>query len=126
MTDKGSLSLETNEAKSSFVVRRGLKVEVETIEPAEFDLLLNNAGTAFIERIAKELTQLPFSRDDEVEPPARVRAFDEYDVCFIVSRAESVIVVTIVRVWPTSERERMRQLLKGVDMLAMLRGAAGI
>lgn len=118
--------METNEASVSFIVRRGLKVEVETIEPAEFDLLLYNAGTAFLERVAKQLTQLPFSRDDEVEPPSRIRAFDEYDVCFIVSRAESAIVVTIMRVWPTSERERMRQLLKGVDMLAMLRGAAGI
>lgn len=111
---------------SSLIARRGIEVEIETIQSAEFDLVLHSLGDTYLERVAQQLIQLPLSRDDAIEEPARIRSVEDHDVCFIVSRVEGLVVVTIMRIWPISQRDRMRELLRQVDMLAMLRGAAGI
>ncbi len=106
--------------------RRGIPVEVETIEPAELDLGLYNLDDEFLERTARSLGTIPMSAHDIIESPFRIRAFDGIDAAFLVSRAQGAVVVTIVRLWPTPERDRMRQLLKAADFGATVRGLTGL
>lgn len=106
--------------------RRGLTVEVETIISAEYDFQLLNISNAQQEKIGASFIKLPISKDDDLEPPARIREFDGFDVCYIISRASDTIVVTLIRVWPTAERELMRELLEKVSMIDMIRGASGL
>lgn len=108
------------------LVRRGLRVEVETTQPAEFDIKLYDVSDDLVDRIAYGLCRLPLSSEDEHLGPANLRKFDNFDVLYIVSRVPEGPLVTVVRVWPTPERERMLELLEGVNLVAMFRGATGL
>lgn len=108
------------------LVRRGVPVEVETVTAAELDLALLGLDADFLQSAARTLADLPISRDDAFDSPVRIRVHRECDLAFIVSRSESHIVVTIMRIWPTRERDAMRATLQTLDLLAMLRGATGL
>lgn len=110
----------------SFRITRGIKVEVETTEVAELDVALNDLKDDFVERVAKSLSHLPIAKGDVAEPPARIRQFGDYDVCFLVTRDNHQVWTTVIRVWPTPDREVMRMLVRATEAVDMFRGAVGV
>ena len=107
-------------------IRRGIRVEVETIEPAEFDLASHQLGEEFLGRAARNLANVPVSGRDVVEGPVRIRNMDGFDIAFLLHRSDHRLIVTIGRVWPEEKRARMRSLSQQAEMVAMPRGATGI
>lgn len=113
------------DADSPFA-RRGVKVEVETTEAAELDIILYDIDEATIEKAGRSLANLPLMREDIRVDGINIRPVDQIDVAFIVSRTEAASVVTIIRFWPEAERDAKIELIKALNWLATLRGATGI
>jgi hypothetical protein len=113
------------DAKGPFA-RRGIKVEVETTEAAELDIVLYGMDETTVAKAGRSLANLPLMRNDMRLDGINIRAVDGVDVAFIVSRTQDASVVTIIRFWPAAERDAMVELIKGLNWLATLRGATGI
>jgi len=83
-------------------------------------------GEDFLHAIWNSLSRLPLSRNDLVEYPARIRQIRNHDVVFLISRDRERIVATVIRIWPSEKRSQMREILKRAEIIAILRGSAGI
>jgi len=111
---------------SSPTVRRGIAVEVETVEAAEFDLVHYGLDDSFVAKAAHSITALPLASDDLADGAFRLRRIEGFDVVFLLARDDARVVATIFRIWPARESDRLRKVLQGIDLLAMLRGATGV
>lgn len=56
---------------------RGIEVVVDTTIPAEFDIAGYRLGERFIENVAKQLSEVTFSRDDRTVGPVRIREIED-------------------------------------------------
>lgn len=108
------------------VVRRGVRVEVETTLPAELDVALYEVGDERFRQMVRSLANLPVLGSDLTIGSASLRAIDGFDVVYVISRNQLTPIVTIVRIWPTPERDKMLDVLKSVNWLAIFRGATGV
>ena len=96
------------------------------MEAAEFDVLHRGLDDAFIQKAARSIAMMPLAAGDLVEAGIRLRRMDGFDIVYLLARSDGRLVATILRVWPERESDRMRKILQGIDLLAMLRGAAGV
>jgi len=96
------------------------------VEAAEFDILHYGLDDAFIQKAARSIAMMPLAAGDLVEAGIRLRRMDGFDIVYLLARSDGRLVATILRVWPERESDRMRKILQGIDLLAMLRGAAGV
>lgn len=110
----------------SVFTRRGVPVTVETTEPAELDIKSCEISAEILEKAGRNLKDFPVLLDDVPLGPLNIRMIDNIDVVFTISRNDDAIVVTIVRFWPTPERDMMITVLKGLNLAALFRGATGI
>lgn len=106
--------------------RRGIIVEVETIEPAELDLQMYEFDEEAVNKVGRSLANLPVMQEDAHVGAINIRAVDGIDVAFIISRTEAASVVTIIRFWPKTERDAMMKMMQSLGWIAMMRGATGI
>lgn len=96
------------------------------MQAAEFDLLHCGLDDAFVAKAARSLAAMPLSPDDTAEGAFRLRRIEGFDIVFLLARDEGRVVATVFRIWPARESDRLRKVLQGIDLLAMLRGAAGV
>lgn len=101
-------------------------IEVETVQAAEFDLVHCGLDDSFVAKAVHSIAAMPLALDDLADGAFRLRRIDGFDIVFLLARDDGRVVATILRVWPVRESDRMRKVLQGIDLLAMLRGAAGV
>lgn len=106
--------------------KRGVKVLVETLEAAEFDIEGYQISEKDVAVVGNSLKTLPISLQDRFAGPVRVRTLKGYDVAFLLTREGHDMVVTIGAVRPFDPQSPLETKLKNLDLVATFRGALGI
>lgn len=105
---------------------RGVRVEVDTTEIAEWDIASIQIAEDVLERIARNLKTVTHSDRDRVVGDVRVREIEGYDIVFFLGMQDGVMVVTIGKVAIPDPDNATETLLKKLGPLAILRGATGL
>jgi hypothetical protein len=106
--------------------KRGLPIEIVTTEVTEFDVALYAIPDARLEEIGASLKAAPLLRSDIDLAGARVRTLKDYAVAFLVTSDDERILITVANIQPATQEPRLEVLLRGVGIVAMLRGATGL
>lgn len=112
-------------AKSVFS-KRGIEVNVETTEVAEFDIAGYQISDAAMERVGSRLKAVTFSREDRVEGDVRIRLLEGYFFIFLVTRDADAVFVTIGGVELPDPEDPAASALKLAEKIATFRGALGL
>ena len=106
--------------------RRGMPVEVDTTEPAEFQIKGFQLSDDFLSKVIRDFKTIPFRRNDPSYGVARVRSVDGFDFLYVVGLQDGQLTVTIGDLWATEKSPLIEQVLKKADLLAIIRGASGL
>ena len=110
----------------SNIRHRGIEIHVDTTAMAELDIKGFQLSDQSLDRIARQLKQVPFSQTDRLADGLRIREIDGYDVIYIVSRHRLDVIVTIAGVRLPSATEPTERVLRKLNFLAMVRSALGL
>lgn len=115
----------------SKIRNRGLSVFVDTLRPAELDIQGYQISDSTLEKIANQLTSVPFSNSDTEQTAdgakgLRIRRLEGYDVMFSVSREADALVITIAGVVLPQEESTTERVRKAAEAVGTLRGALGV
>ena len=105
---------------------RGVRVVVDTVETAEFDIRLYDVPDATVERIGRSLAKAVQLAGDRAIGNFMIREIDGYDVVFIVGREGQDIVATIGRIRPADPQNPTEEVLRNLSIVAIFRSATGI
>ena len=84
---------------------RGLRVVVDTTEPAEWDFASLQVSDQSKESIARNLMSVPRSPRDRFEGNVRIREVSGWDIAFTLSLNSSELVCTIIAIGNPDEIE---------------------
>ena len=99
---------------------RGVRVVVDTVQTAEFDIKLYEVPDATVERVVHSLTDAVHLSSDRAVGPLLIREVDGFDVVFILGREEADIVVTIGRIMRADPENPTEVILRNLNIVAIL------
>ncbi len=104
---------------------RGVRVVVDTVETAEFDMQIYDIAPEIVDTIGRALVSLPQSTEDRAVGNFLIREIAGFDVVFIIGREDTTVVITIGRIRPPDPANPTELLLKSAGIAAIFRGATG-
>ena len=105
---------------------RGLPPRIVTSHGAELDFVVLGLSEARIAGIARSLREIGVSNDDDAVDAFTVRRIGDLDVAFARSIHDGVYTVTVFSVRAAGAEPSLARLLKGLEVVAMLRRVTGL
>jgi hypothetical protein len=103
--------------------QRGRPLRLHTTWTAEQEIALERIPDTVVERIGRNLREVPISPRDRTVGAIRIRESEGYDVMFLHSETADAFVITVGSIMRPDPKKPMEKVLEGLELVATFRSA---